>query len=279
VFCGDDVDSQGEHVHPQWLLGLWDGTGPFTAKIDGKQRLNKTGDLVHSAKMWRVMLPCCKNCNGDLNRLFEQPATNPMRRLIRDMQPLEDQVTISNVARWAIKTLALMAHPDANHNALPSGPEGGPHGPWKPYPRGVLDSIKVGGVPTDTSLWFAVTDSDMPGLPDPAFDEVLLRHTSRSDGLGGRGGARTTGFRLADGRMAVFQLAYHPFHDFEHRFERDGLVTRLWPDPPSRLDVRNHPVLDHGTRLAQYFIEDGFSHELTWEERSHGSGPPWNQWC
>lgn len=277
VFCGDELDSR-EHVLSRWLLEIWDPTGPFTARIDGKQRVRKTGELVHNAKMWRVMLPCCGICNGDLDRLFEKPAKNPVRRLIRDMQPLEDQIEISNIARWAIKTLALLAHPDARHNALPSGAEGGPHGAWRPYPRELLDSIKVGAIPTDTSLWFAVSDPNRPGQPDSAFEEVLLRHTSRADGLGGRGRARTTGFGLADGRLAVFQLAYHPLHDFEHPFERDGFVTRLWPNPPAHLEVQSHPAFDQGTRLAQVFIDDGFSHGLTWGQRSHGSGPPRDQW-
>jgi hypothetical protein len=110
-------------------------------------------------------------------------------------------------------------------------------------------------------------------LPDPPFEEVLLRRTSRPDGMGKSGQMRTTGFGLADGRVAWFQLVYHPLHDLEHPFRRNGLVTRLWPDPPARLNVRGHPILDHRTRLAQLFVDGGFCHGLRLGERSSGNGP------
>jgi hypothetical protein len=210
--------------------------------------------------------------------LFEKPAKGPVRLLMRDMQPLNDQTAVADVARWVFKTLALASHPDANHTAFASRAEEGRNDPWEDYPRAVLDSIRVGAVPADTSLWFAVTDPTKPGLPDPPFEEVLLRRTSRADDMGGSGQARTTGFGLADDRVAWFQLVYHPLHDFEHPFERDELVTRLWPDPPERLDVRGHPVLDHKTRLAQVFVDGGFCHGLRLGERSNGNGPPWHEW-
>jgi hypothetical protein len=277
VFCGGTPDSP-EHVYPQWFLGLWDGTGPFTIKINGQPLRTCSGHPAISVKMWRVMLPCCGICNGDLDRLFEKPAKDPVRVLMRDMQLLDDQTAVLNAARWVVKTLALAAHPEANHTAFASRTEKRRNDPWEDYPRAVLDSIKVGAIPTDMSLWFAITDPGRPGLPDPPFEEVLLRRTSRPDGMGGSGHMRTTGFGLADGRVAWFQLVYHPLHDLEHPFQSDGLVTRLWPDPPARLNVRGHPILDHRTRLAHLFVDGGFCHGLRLGERSSGNGPPWAEW-
>lgn len=221
------------------------------------------------------MLPLCVDCNGGLDRLFEKPAKDPVRRLLRDVQPLTDQAAVTAVARWAVKTLALASHPAARHTALASTTRDGDLDPWSNYPRALLESIRQGDVAADTSLWFALADPAAPAPPDPSLEEVLLRHTSRVDGLGGTGQARTTGFGLPDGRTAFFQLAYHPLHDFEHPFERRHLVTRLWPNPPERLVVHTHPVLDRGTHLAQAFVGGGFCHQLDRGQRSTGCGPPW----
>jgi hypothetical protein len=170
VFCGGTPDSP-EHVYPRWFLGLWDDTGPFTVKIDGQPLRARSGHAAISLKMWRVMLPCCGICNGGLDRLFEKPAKDSIRVLMRDMQPLDEQTAVLNAARWVVKTLALAAHPDANHTAFASHTEKGRNNPWEDYPRAILDAIKVGAIPTDTSLWFAVTDPGRPGLPDPPFGD------------------------------------------------------------------------------------------------------------
>jgi hypothetical protein len=273
AICGGPSNSR-EHVFPTWFLQLWDDTGPFTFRISGKPLRTRAGAIKTSPKLWRTMLACCTICNGDLDRLFEKPAKDPVRRLMRDMQSINDHAEVENVARWAIKTLLLASHPEADQTAFASPADDERDDPWDDYPRGVLRSIRVGTVPVDTSLWFALTDPARPGLLDPPFEDVVLRRTSRPDDLGGSGQARTTGFGLADGRIAWFQLAYHPLHDFEHPFERHGLVTRLWPNPPRCLEVRDHPVLDHQTRLAQVFVDGRFCHGLGHGQRSNGYGVP-----
>lgn len=277
VFCGGTPDSP-EHVLPNWFLRLWDDTGPFTMRINNEPLRTRAGRLSTSLKMWRVILPCCRRCNGDLDRRFEKTAKGPLRQLLRDMRPIEDQDAVSSTARWLIKTLALTSHPSANHTAFSARAERDRNRPWNNYPRAVLDSLKAGVIPTDTSLWLAVTEPYKPGLPDPPFENVLLRRTTRADGLGGCGRTRTMGFGLADGRVAWFQLVYHPLHDLEHPFEHHKLVTRLWPKPPARLDIGEQSVLDHKTRLAEVFIDGGFCHGLTLGERSNGNGIPWHEW-
>ncbi|RFZ63007.1 hypothetical protein DE4576_04946 [Mycobacterium marinum] len=277
AICGDLSDTW-EHVYPKWFLANWDETGPFTARANGQPLRTRAGVIRTNSKMWRILLPLCRKCNNDLDRLFEKTAKGPVRRLLRDMQPLNDRAAVTEIARWTVKTLALASHPDARFEALASQAQKRYQKPWTDYPRAILESIGVGAVPNDTSLWFALTDPSRPGLPDPPFEEVLLRHTSRADNLGGSGRTRTTGFALTDDRIGWFQLAYHPLHDFVHPFERHALVTRLWPNPPERLDVRDHPVLDRKTRLTQVLVDDGFRHVLDLGQRSNGPGPPWGEW-
>ncbi len=276
VFCGSASDAP-EHVYPRWFLKLWDQAGPFTAKLDGELLRTRSGAPLTSSKTWRVMLPCCKSCNGDLDRFFEKPAKRPLRTLLRDVQPLEDVADVRRAARWLVKTLSLAAHPSVNHTAFPSRSAmdgNGSISSWGEYPRIVLDSFKIDEIPPDMSLWAAVTDPSNPGLPDPPFQEVILRRTYRPDGMGGSGRPSTTGFGLPDGRLAWFQLVYHPLHDLSHPFESAGLVTRLWPDPPATFDISNRPVLDHRTRLSDVFVDGLIAHYLDPGERSIGNGPP-----
>ena len=279
VFCGGAPAR--EHVYPKWFLKLWDATGPFKVEINGEPlRSRHSGQPVTSAKMWRVMLPCCGICNGDLDRLFEKPANSNVRVLMRDVQPLDDQVAVLNAARWVVKTLALAAHPAANHTAFASRTEKDKKGrnTWEEYPRTVLDSIKVGDIPADMSLWVAVTDPSKPGLPDPPFEEVFLRRTSRADGRGGSGRRKQRGFGWRTVALRSFSSSITRCTIWKHPFEPDGLVTRLWPDPPVRFDVRGHPVLNYRTRLADVFADGLFDHGLELGERSVGNGPPWSDW-
>ena len=165
VFCGSASDAP-EHVYPRWFLKLWDQAGPFTAKLDGELLRTRSGAPLTSSKTWRVMLPCCKSCNGDLDRFFEKPAKRPLRTLLRDVQPLEDVADVRRAARWLVKTLALAAHPSVNHTAFPSRSAmdgNGSISSWGEYPRIVLDSFKIDEIPPDMSLWAAVTDPSNPG--------------------------------------------------------------------------------------------------------------------
>jgi hypothetical protein len=59
--------------------------------------------------------------------------------------------------------------------------------------------------------------------------------------------------------MAVFQLVFHPLQDFEHPFDATRLITRIWPESPTKLDLVNHLVLDPDAcrALGQVFVCSG----------------------
>ena len=44
------------------------------------------------------------------------------------------------------------------------------------------------------------------------------------------------------------QRLLHPLRDLEHPFERAGLVARIWPNPPERLDISMLAVLSSDGR-------------------------------
>ncbi|WP_157125002.1 hypothetical protein, partial [Nocardia pseudovaccinii] len=108
VFCNGPNNSR-EHAIASWFLKRWDDQGPFTASINGEPLLTKAKRPAQSDKIWRVMLPCCSDCNNGLDKSFEKPAKEPVRRLLNDLQPLDTVAEVRNVSRWAAKTLALYA--------------------------------------------------------------------------------------------------------------------------------------------------------------------------
>ncbi|ANS31813.1 hypothetical protein R1CP_36035 (plasmid) [Rhodococcus opacus] len=280
ALCGKEGDSR-EHVLPQWFLKRWEGQGKFTVDANHKPLHSRkgAGSPVTSEKIWRVMLPLCQRCNSELNQQFEGPAKEPVRTALDRLKPLTDLADVHNVARWVAKTLALGAHPDADHTVLASLPQDrddadnghewlppestNRKNPWVPFPQPVQVAIRNGELPNDLSLWVAITDPGKAGLPDPDFEAVYLRETQASDGAGGAGFSAHTSWNVGDtsyrvenpddDRLVWFQLVYHPLHDFVHPFEASGLVTRLWPNPPSVLDLANHRVLDHTTKLTSVF--------------------------
>ncbi|MGN2638951.1 hypothetical protein ACTD5D_22870 [Nocardia takedensis] len=254
-----------EDVLSLWFKKRWEAPDKeFFVTVGGKRLLNGKGIAARKKhRMWPELLPSCPHCNGTvLNNLIEIPAQVPVRRLLNEVTALDSVDDILAVVRWVVKVLLLEAHPQAKHEAYTWRPKPlkAVCDPWEPYPRTLLDAIIAGAVPDDVSLWVTVTGPG--GEPDPEFDTVVLQRTERADGRGGIGRSRYKAFNLlGTNLMAQFQLVHHPLHDFEHPFQSHGLVTQLWPAPPSHLDLRRLPILDKTTRLNTAFYtadEDEF---------------------
>lgn len=278
-FCGARADSR-EHVLPRWLLSRWPGPAPFTVEINGAPLLNRDDKLVKSGCMPRVMLPICKTCNGVLDTRFEKTAKPYVRAALDDLQALDAEATAA-FARWMTKTVLLARHPETEHTAFAArtGDAKNRCDPWTPFPTAALTALLHGEILDDLSLWVAVVDVKASPVQVPAFKRIFLNTTFRDDGAGGTGNAALQGFSLADGRMAVFQLVFHPLQDFEHPFEATRLITRLWPEPPTELDLATHPVLDPDaySALGRVFVCGGGGIGLQPGERLSAQRPwPWD---
>ncbi|MFE3444178.1 hypothetical protein ACFXNW_14200 [Nocardia sp. NPDC059180] len=283
ALCGGTNNVTREHVYPSWFLKRWDATaavdGPFSTKINGVELLRRDGAIATNPRIGRVMLDLCQSANGCLNTAFELPAKDPVRRLLDEGSPLLSPDEVHHLARWMVKTLLLAAHPASEHTAFASRRvnKKNTNSPWLDYSKKIADALEAGRLPDDATLWVAVTGPN--GQPDPDYEPVYLRHTTRADDEGGTGHVRTTGFNLLGGdRMVLFQLVHHPLHDLTHPFRGTGTVTQLWPNAPAALDLSTHRLLDHATRLSHVFLESGFSQGLRAGERSVGNGLPWMQW-
>jgi len=243
VFCGSPATGQGEHVFPTWYLEPWDGQGRFTVEVNGAPIRRRDGSIQRRDEATRVMLPVCgtdsaQDCNAWLNKSFEVPAKPYVRAVLDRLQVLDAAATMA-LARWWAKTLLLSRHP-ASWSSFP----GKRPARWD-FPVDLLPAMRrTKELPADLTLWMAIVDDRAEAGRLPRRLRIDLPRTTREDGSGGRSQSALWGTQLPNGTRLVLQLVFHPLCGFEHPFEAVGLATRLWPGPPSTLDVTAHPVLD-----------------------------------
>jgi len=234
-------------VLPKWWLGeYWDPQGPFTQEIAGRRSLVGDGRVHASPNMPRVMLPpVCgprdagnNSCNGWLNRTFEEPAKPYIRAAVANLSAL-DAAGTKMFARWWLKTLLLMSHPQAQRRFWRKNPRS-----WPTFPRDLLPTLRTAGrFPPDLSLWMTL-HSDRAGSGRlAARQRITPPATFAADATVQQPRYTDWAMLLPNGTFLAFQLVYHPQCDFTHPFEAASLATRLWPDAPSSLDLAMHPVL------------------------------------
>lgn len=272
VFCGVPVRGRREHVLPTWFLSRHDGQGPFTTEVNGQPVAYASG-RVERGHLTRLMLPACgkkeeahggRDCNGWLNTVFEQPAKTPVRAALDDVAPISGPA-VRALARWAVKTLLLAAHPDAVYAAPPQRDRSA----WE-FPDSWLPGLRsTGALPADLSLWLGIINPESPEDACVPDERILLPRIHHPRAAGGVGQATNLGFGLPDGTLAQFQLLSHPFMDVDHPLEEAGAVVKLWPQPPDLLDIHGLPVLSRetGRRFTGTFVRGGTSIELTPRQR------------
>ncbi|MFM9462709.1 hypothetical protein ACKI1K_07625 [Streptomyces scabiei] len=264
LFCGVAVRGRREHVLPSWFLKRHNGQGPFTTEVNGEPVAYASG-VVERDHLARLMLPVCgkgeepaggRDCNGWLNTAFEQPAKIPVRATLDDLKPI-DGPAVRAFVRWAVKTLLLASHPDAERSEPPQRDRSA----WE-FPDDWLPGLRTtGDLPADLSLWLGIIDPSADEESRAPDEQFLLPRIHHPHAAGGPGQATNLGFGLPDGRMAQFQLLSHPVMEIGHPADEAGLVVQLWPLPPNRLDINALPILsgEDSRRIARTFVRGGTS--------------------
>jgi hypothetical protein len=251
-------------VLPSWFLGRWSDEGPFTYEVNGRPVPDRHGNPRKASDLPSYRLPVCdqgsgKDCNGALNRVYEQPAKDHVRAVLNDAAPLASPDAVAAFATWWIKTVLLLQHPETT-SVFPGAVM---RRPWK-LPRDTYAALLNQSFPPDISLWLALSD-DVHGHEQlPECLRLFLPETSTPDGQGGEPGTLLDGYRQAGTTMLLVQCVLHPLCDLEHPFEQAGLVVRVWPDPPPRLDIALLPILGNEGRdqLGALFVNGNFAEHL-----------------
>jgi len=194
-----------------------------------------------------------------LNRLYEQPCKRHVRAVLDQAQALDGTELVAAFARWWIKTILLLQHPKTA-SAFPGAVSSNA---WE-LPPSTYTNLLNGLLPSDVSLWLALSDDENGCDQLVGRLRLYLPTTFRSDGRGGRPATVLNGYRLADTRALLIQFLRHPLCDFEHPFERAGLAVRVWPHPPERLDIASLPLLSREGRdqLGALFVDSSFGEHL-----------------
>ena len=264
VFCGKPSSKSGEHALPRWFQKRWSGEGPFTYEKNGEPITNRHGAPTTADHLPPILLPVCdrtnspNDCNGTLNRLYEVAGKPVVRAVIDRSEILGTPTLVTDFARWWVKTILLLQHP-ACRNTFP-----GVERPAWELPVSVYEGLIRGNLPSDISLWLAMSDDVLGSEQLPGTMRIYLPTTFNPEGAGGEPATLLTGFQQVGTRTLQIQTVVHPLCDFEHPFEQAGLAIRLWPEPPDNLDTNDLPILGaEGRRqLGALFVDGGFGVNL-----------------
>lgn len=70
-------ERDGEHVVPDWLMR------DMTVEVDQTSN-DPSPDRGSRRPFGDIRLPCCRPCNNELNRRFENPGVDPAKALLAD---------------------------------------------------------------------------------------------------------------------------------------------------------------------------------------------------
>jgi hypothetical protein len=240
VFCGEPSSRKGEHALPKWFRERWLGDGPFTYEISGIPVLTRNGLPRRTDHLPPDLLPVCdattsaNNCNGTLNRLYEVSGKPVVRAVLDRSEVLETPAQVTDFARWWVKTLLLLYHPNCR-NAF----EGIERPAWD-LPASVYKQLLSGVLPSEASLWLAVTD-DVKGREQlPELMRIYLPTTFSPEGGGGKPSTVLAGFTQEGTRILQVQMLVHPLLDLLRSSIRNGWALSPTLAGPNQSLGRNH---------------------------------------
>lgn len=255
ALCDTHLSSRkGEHVLPQFLLRALfpeDPNGYYT-EVGGDRVVDRAGNNKLSPSVARRQLPVCNattggTCNDVLAQRFEREHTTAqVLRYFTDPFGTFTAKEVADTGIWWLKTLLLCTHPQTQ-----ASDEIGPRG-WDPINPALYSWLVDGSAPPAwLSVWMVVledsnTDDDAaadggdesePAIDLPHFSVGGVSYTSQQFPLGLR--------------HLRFQLVHHPGWVPMNPFESSGQAVRLWPSPPSGLDLGAVPRVgpDDASRL------------------------------
>jgi hypothetical protein len=215
----------GEHVLPAWLLRdrYPVSDGPYFSTVNGEEVLNRDGAPRSNENIARWLVPACEVCNAELERRFEQPAIDVIRRMHDD--PWGAVLTPDEVAAvglWFVKTWSLIRHP----GTVTSEPAyAGIVKPWRPPLDDASWMVTGAPPPAGLSFWLSrVTTTELP------IERIHLPQLSD--------GSRTVQFDACLFSIDDFRgdLVYHPGWPVAFP-EVDMSVVQLWPSVGKPLNL------------------------------------------
>lgn len=247
--CGlREVDTK-EHVFPKWYLKHLDAQGPPPGPwaINGEPVVDKEGEPVRYGVRQRVLLSVCGECNAEMDRRFEKPPKEVLKRLVLSQwSGLVGQDGWRAVGLWWAKVLLLHGHPDARlGDALLNKAVDHPRLSFdKPLPD--LSWLGDGSRPPDDVSVFVFNAHT--GDASQRYSLVLPQRVVDPEGVVGDEHVHV--LTLAGMGLSV-SVVVHPGVSIEHPLVAKGHAWELLHSaPPVDSDLSDLPRLGH--RHVQY---------------------------
>lgn len=248
ALCGIRKSTRtGEHVWPHWYMKDLDRRGRPSSgwSINGKLVRMNNGNAIPTDQRQRVTIPACAQCNGELDRRFERPAKEPIRRLSSADWSGEASVEEwQSIGLWFAKILLLLArtesrwdHPNINQSApryLGAPPE-------------VSWLINGEPPPSNLSLW-AFNSSQSRGRPK--YRLAVPSEIKNPDGS-------STAFHIIQrSELGIgLTLLWHPGWTVLHPLVEEGSAWELLHSPPADASLEDLPRLSHS--VVQWIAFEG----------------------
>jgi hypothetical protein len=240
VLCRTTSASKhGEHVWPTWYLEDCEAAGsplfPYW-KFNDEPITDRHGRPLGFIDRIRVQLPVCVDCNSILEKRFETPAKETLRRVFAaDGAASLTADEAARVGAWFTKTLLLLVHPQIRY----AHPRIGDHAvrldATEMPPDAIYDWLVTGDPPpAGLSLW--VHRADL-GHQEPSKFEMPLPVVT-ADGIT----VRYLAFEVCTHGLSA-TLIVHPGWPIEHPLEAADEAVRLTPAPTGPVVLSDMPRL------------------------------------
>jgi hypothetical protein len=213
-----------EHVWSQWYLRHLDAIGPPATgwSVNGMPVLNRDGVQFRNQHRQRVLIPACASCNSELDKRFEKPAQDVVRRLVgARWSGSEGREEWRAVGMWLTKVLLLLGSPNARHEQERIDEVAVRFDSSEPDYTWMIDGSPP---PADLSLW----------VFNGTFDDATTRYkvpVPRSV-VGADGNRTVFRFMMLGTEGLCATLLAHPGWPVRHPLVEEGQAWELLHDPP-----------------------------------------------
>lgn len=248
-----------EHIWSHWFLSHMDGVGrpstPWSA--NGTVLLDRNRKPIQPRQRTRVLIPACAPCNNAMEKQFETPAKDVVRRLAANhWAGAASREEWKAVGYWFAKVLLLLGHPQARYDNRRIDAFTVRLDPDAPPPDYAWLSAGT-GPPADLSVW----------IHNTALQETAQHHVMRVPcAATSPDGTLTHCHELSLATQgACVTLLSHPGGTVDHPLAAQGHAWELLHLPPEDgSDLSTMPSISHrevfwlrsGVRPTGYTIAD-----------------------
>lgn len=240
VLCTIRPADSREHVWPSWYLKIQDqkGPGPFAWTRNGKPIVDRRGNPIGPGEhRMRVLLDICASCNHLLEKRFETPAKEVLKRLFAaDGQVVLTAEEARLAGLWFAKTWLLLFHPEARYANTRVNDEAVRFASTEMPPAEFYSWLTENSPPPEgLSIW--AHRAGVASRERAKYVVPVPRVTTEG---------RTIQF--VEGHIGLHgltvTLVIHPGWPLEHPLERDGRAVRLLPSTgEADVDLTELPLL------------------------------------